>query len=204
MPNPSKKQGINTARLSESGMSTIETKSGGFRVVNYSDTKRKKENLRSIEYKKRLGSSPFTSQAFGQWFFFTGDFAYLYKSGFYKDGLKDSVWVSVFDDYPIPKLCLFKDGIPTNYAGEVKILDNNGLVWIHGQDLTLNELPKGTWELYRYDFPKPFKFQYNFERRGDSILVHQREIDIHSKDILKEWEYFVEYDSISLFNYSSF
>lgn len=141
-------------------------------------------NLTAIMFKRKLKDSPLESLAFGQWFFFGGDSGKLYSTGFYKEGIKDSIWINIFDDYSIPKLTFYKNGnIQSKYNGKVSIYDDKGKIWIEGNSFESNKIPKGEWKFYRYDIGKILVRKFKNEK--DSIRVIQKKYELNTGNLIE-------------------
>lgn len=178
----------------ENELVKIDTLNNGFKVTNfYPDM-----YILDIMYKKKLNKTPLKSLAYGQYFRFDSESSSLYQTGFYKKGIKDSIWITIFDDYPIPKLEFYRNGKLSDYYGKVVIKDEKGRIWIQGNNVVLNEIPKGKWKLYRYHLD--IVQEYQFEAEKDSIRVIQETKNLKTNQKERD-EYYVEYENQILFDY---
>lgn len=180
----------------------IDTLSFGYRISTYKNDSAIEENLLSIGQLGFLERSQDSTEAFGQWFYFTGEYSYLYKTGFFKKGQPDSIWINLFDDYPIPRMAFLRNNKMVNYEGSVNLFDHQGRPWIRGEKIRINNLPQGKWKTYRYDLIPNLCFEWEFNLEGDSVVVGLKQIEIESKKIVSSNEFKVEYDTTILYDYS--
>lgn len=127
------------------------------------------------------------SKAFGQWFVFHNDSERPAVTGFYKNGLKDSFWITNYEDYPVPRFEFYKEGQSTNYQGNVEIKDNKNRTWFEGFDMKFDDLTQGHYLIYRYDLNQVF--EYRFKEENDSIAINQRISDLKTNEFLQTKKY---------------
>lgn len=133
------------------------------------------------------GNNAKNAKAFGQWFLFQNDSRKIASTGFYKEGLRDSIWITNYEDYPIPKLKFYKNGKESNFEGDVLIKDYENRIWFEVEDIKIGEFPKSKMSFYRYDID--IILEYQFVEGIDSINVKQKIYELSSMDFVKESEY---------------
>lgn len=109
----------------------------------------------------------------------------LYKVGFLKNGMKDSTWITDFEDYPLPSFEFFKNGKSTKGLKSFQAHDDKGDLWASGQMYTKPSIKEGIMgrnigevTFYSADAKLATRVFYRggekYSNDGDSLLVkHQ-------------------------------
>ncbi len=75
--------------------------------------------------------------------FFYSENDRLYKSGFMKGEVKDSTWITMFEDYPLPAFELYRNGASVKGEFSFNLKDDKGRAWAKGKLLTKPEFTAG-------------------------------------------------------------
>ncbi|WP_419213705.1 hypothetical protein ACNR9Q_05995 [Maribacter sp. X9] len=165
----------------------IETLPDGYKLKKYNESPYTDFNLSSITTVKQFGENALESGAFGQWFFFEGDATkWIHKTGFYKDGLKDSIWIATYEDHPMPTIEFYKHGSIKPYQGKIAIYDDEGRLWFKSDNLKTESMPKGVMQFYRYDVNKIM--EYEFKEVKDSIEVFTNVYNLKTGELQENYQ----------------
>ena len=74
--------------------------------------------------------------------FFIHD-ARLYQVGFFKNGVKDSVWITNYEDYPLPSFELYRNGKSIKGYKSVHVTDDKDNLWADGELFTKPSIKEG-------------------------------------------------------------
>jgi len=163
-------------------------KNGIIKVENYTYTYYKgairKENLISTGYVKNFSDvDPVKSGTTGQWRFYD-DNGSLHQIGNYKEGSKNGIWYTVYEDAYLPKIEYYKDGVKVNHKREITIEDENGREWIKGSKINLKGIPEGKWTIYNYEENE--YYLSNFIINDADVIVKGQVFDLKSNELIRE------------------
>lgn len=75
--------------------------------------------------------------------FYYSDNDRLYMSGFLKGEAKDSTWVTMYEDYPLPAFELYRNGTSVKGKFSFNLKDDKGRPWAKGELMTKPSLAVG-------------------------------------------------------------
>lgn len=67
----------------------------------------------------------------------------LYKVGFLKNGIKDSTWITNYEDYPLPSFEFFKNGKSLKGYKKISLTDDKDNLWADGELFTKPSIREG-------------------------------------------------------------
>lgn len=106
----------------------------------------------------------------------------LYKVGFLKNGMKDSTWITNFEDYPLPSFEFYKNGKSTKGFKSFQAHDDKGDLWASGKMYSKPSINQGIKgrnigevTFYRKGAKMANRVFYRggekYSNEGDSLLV---------------------------------
>ncbi|WP_064967392.1 hypothetical protein [Tenacibaculum ovolyticum] len=115
--------------------------------------------------------NPQKAIANGKWIIFGNDNhpsnLKYHKIGYYKQGIKDSIWYTNYED-GWSQYLYYKKGKPINYEGNVKFYGYKESLVAEGSRFRKDGLPIGIWKYY---YNKDEVVEYEYIHKKDSILV---------------------------------
>ncbi len=138
------------------------------------------------------GKNPKEAGFYGKWFFYGDGDMGINEIGYFKNGIKDSVWYTNYED-SFPRIKYYSKGVKTNSKGDFRIKIKDSLV-AKGKEISKIGIPKGTWTFY---YSEEFKSERQFLLEKDSVIVKFKNIDRSSGEIIEKGEfkeYFEDHD----------
>lgn len=125
----------------------------------------------------------------------------LYQIGFKRNGINDSLWFINFEDYPFPKLEIYRDTEPLIGKIKFELFDDKDRPWVKGDLVTKHAIISnqkydslGWFSINYYDINKVFMYkfypaQFSYHGESDSLLVILNEYAIKGKEPNNESAY---------------
>lgn len=133
------------------------------------------------------------AKAFGQWFFYDSNGS-LYQIGNYKDGKKNGVWYTMYEDGSTSKLEFYKNDEKINYTGKYTIYDEESRPWIVGHQVLPTNFALG--DQTSYDYASNVYYNSKYELLGSKLKETVNKYDLKTNELLNSYieEEILEYE----------
>ncbi len=152
----------------------IDSSSIGYSFFDYSTYQFTPKNYEPVEtgnIQNIYELNPKKALANGKWIVFENDshpkYPKFHKIGYYKNGIKDSIWYTNYED-GWNEYFYYKKGNPVDYTGKVKFYDNRDSLVSEGSKFLKTGLPIGKWKYY---YINNNVLEHEYIHQKDSILV---------------------------------
>ncbi|WP_346881332.1 hypothetical protein [uncultured Algibacter sp.] len=140
--------------------------------------------LASGKLKYPKGKNTKEALFYGKWMFYGDADVGVYKIGYYKNGVKDSIWYTNYEDY-IPLIKYYRNGKSIDITGNFIITDNTKTL-AQGKEISNNGIPAKTWTFY---ITNEIKSEREFIVDRDSVSIIYKNISRTSGLIIDSGSY---------------